>query len=66
MPGHQFMKTLERMDVETGEIIYPDECPKCRKHNVLHSDWSHGQYLHLSLYCQECGYFWRETIDFDI
>ena len=52
--------------MKTCEIIYPDECPKCRKHNVLHSDWSHGQYLHLSLYCQECGYFWRETIDFDI
>lgn len=66
MPGHQFMKTCECMDVEMGEIVYPSECPKCRKHNVLHSDWSHGQYLYLSLYCQECGYFWRETIDFDI
>lgn len=60
------MKTYERMDVETEEIVYPEECPKCRCHKVLHSDWSNGQYLYLSLYCQECGYFWRETIDFDI
>ena len=60
------MKTFERMDVGMCKIVYPEECPKCRKHNVMHSDWSKGQYLHLSLYCQECGYFCREIIDFDI
>lgn len=60
------MEINECMDVGMDTIIYPDECPKCRCQKVLHSDWVCGQYVFLSLYCQECGYFWRETIDFDI
>jgi hypothetical protein len=61
-----YMENQECMDVEMGKIVYPDECPKCRCHNILCSEWKDGQYLFLSLYCQECNFFWRETIDLDI
>lgn len=60
------MKTDDWFIRHRDIIIIPYDCPKCRNHNVLCSDWMCGQYVFLSLYCQNCGFFWRETIDFDI
>lgn len=51
---------------EYVDIVYPDECPKCRCGNVLYSDWRDAYLIWISVYCQKCGYFWREVIDLTI
>jgi hypothetical protein len=51
---------------EEVEIVVPDECPKCRSHNVLVSDWKDSYLIYLRITCQDCHFAWRETVDLTI
>lgn len=48
------------------EIVIPDQCPKCHSKNVLCSDWKDNYLIYLRITCQDCHFFWRETVDLTI
>ena len=60
------MKENTRNHVNTEEIVYPDECCKCRSKNVLVSDFIDAYIIWLTIYCQDCHNKWREKIDLTI
>ena len=51
---------------ENVDIVYPDECPKCRCGNVLCDTWVDSYIVWLNITCQDCHYFWREKVDLTI
>ena len=56
----------ERNNFNMEEIVFPNECCKCRSGNVLVSDFIDGQIIWLTIYCQDSHNKWREKIDLSI
>lgn len=55
-----------RTEPHYDEVVFPEECSKCRSNKVLHSDFIDGQIIWVHTYCQECQFDWREKIDLTI